>query len=84
MGNPVYATTDTYVDPSVRLQRGQIWDDEDPIVQQHPGHFTDDPYAHGLVRHSGTPPTRTDTAGAVETATAAPGEKRARTSSTRG
>ncbi len=79
MGKPVFATTDTWVDQEVKLQRGQIWDDEDPIVREHPDHFTDDPHAHGLVRHSGTtPPTRTDSAKAAETATAAPGEKRAR------
>lgn len=76
MGKPVYAITNGYVDPSIRVSRGEIWDDDDPIVRQHPQHFTDDPYTHGLLRHSGTPPTRNESAAAVETATATPGEKR--------
>jgi hypothetical protein len=69
MGQPVYSTFSTWVTPTVQLQRGEIWDSDDPVVTSHPDWFTDDPEAHGLLRRSGPAPV-------TEAATADPGEKR--------
>jgi hypothetical protein len=83
VSKPVFAVSDGFIDPTVQLRRGEAWDDEDPIVREHPEHFTDDPYGHGLLRHSGgAHPVRTPDA--VEAATAAPGERRTRTRGDRG
>lgn len=72
MGKPVYATFSTWVTPTVHLNRGEVWDSDDPVVLSHPDWFSDD--AEPFLRrssdgsYSGSP--------TVEQATAAPGEKR--------
>jgi hypothetical protein len=70
----VYATFSTWVTPTVQIQRGEIWDPDDPVVQSHPDWFTSDPT--GLMRRSDPPSIAPMTEPAVEQATAAPGEKR--------
>jgi hypothetical protein len=86
----VFATTTGIVsDPrtgvGVSVHHGTHWPADDPIVKAYPGYFTDDA-RHGLTssRELGddgypvsTSP-RKSVAAPVETATAAPGEKRAR------
>ncbi len=74
----VYATSDTMLSDGTPTRRGELWLADDPLVQQYPQAFTDDPEAAGLVRRSGPAPS-SPSASAVETATAAPGERRTRT-----
>lgn len=69
--NVVYATTDSWITPTVLTRRGEVWAADDPVVAQHPDAFTDDPDQAGVVRRSGPAP-----APVVEQATAAPGERR--------
>lgn len=49
----------------VRMSRGEVWDATDPFVKAHPEFFDE------------SPPDVRRTVAPVETATAAPGEKRA-------
>jgi hypothetical protein len=73
----VYATFSTWVTPTVQIERGEIWDADDPVVASHPDWFTDDPTA--FARRSAADVYNADNAhsGRVEQATAVPGEKRA-------
>lgn len=70
----VYATFSTWVTPTVQVERGQMWEDSDPVVKSHPDWFTTDPSQ--FVRRSGS--YTADSAAKVgpEAATAEPGEKR--------
>lgn len=80
----VYAIFSTWVTPTVQVERGQVWDAEDPVVKSHPDWFTADPAE--FVKRSdaytatteGTvlPEKKTRASSTVETTTAAPGEKR--------
>lgn len=73
----VYATFSTWVTPTVQIQRGEIWDADDPVVASHPDWFTADP--SGFARRSANEAYTAGNAetGNVEQATASPGEKRA-------
>lgn len=68
MANVVYATSNTSVTNKhgviYRINGGEAWDADDPIVKDHPHLFTSDPIK-----------ARTSQ-GWVETATAEPGKKR--------
>jgi hypothetical protein len=81
MSGRVWALFSTWVTPTVMVQRGDVWDASDPVVTSHPDWFTADPEAHGFVKGSGeTPePVTPERAPDVESATAAPGERRTRT-----
>lgn len=74
----VFATTNAVValpgGGQVNVRAGSHWPAEDPIVQAQPSLFSDDA-RHGL--NFSTPPADR-AATAVEQATAAPGERRAR------
>ncbi len=74
MANVVYAIFSTWVTPTVQVEKGQIWDPEDPVVKSHPDWFTDDPSA--FVRRSQMYSAASANAAGPEAATAAPGEKR--------
>ena len=75
--NIVYATGTTSVTApdgsSVTVRHGQHWSAEDPIVRAHPGLFSDNP-CYGLT-FTGEPPVEMSQP-PVESATAAPGERR--------
>jgi hypothetical protein len=87
--NIVFATTSAVVShpetgASVGVNHGTHWPADDPVVLAYPTFFTDDP-RYGLsssrpLDDEGYPVggARTSSAGAVETATAAPGERRNR------
>lgn len=82
MSKPVvYVQTSQWVTPTVFLNKGEIWDAEDPLVRAAPNWFTDDPYAAKLVRTS-TPeqlpvvPDPKPAPKVVEEATAEPGTTR--------
>lgn len=85
MDGYVVATGSGAVAGGWMVRRGELWAQDDPVVTQNPQMFTGDPMVAGLVRTSApqrlsnVPPA----AGAVETATAAPGEQR-RTRTPRG
>jgi hypothetical protein len=70
----VYATFSTWVTPTVQVEKGQMWDDSDPVVRSHPDWFTSDPAE--FVRHSGSYTAATASQVGPEAATANPGEKR--------
>jgi hypothetical protein len=72
MGHVVVIST-AWVDPNLRLDRGDIYADDDPIVLAHPSFFTDDPIGAGLAKSSSVNSSRLP---GSETATAAPGERR--------
>lgn len=84
MAEYVYATFSTWVTPTVQMHKGEIWDASDPVVRSHPDWFTDSP--EQFARRSGpiveeatdNPPLepKADKRPAVESATAAPGERR--------
>lgn len=62
----VYATATTIVGPGrVRIYEGEVWAADDPVVKAHPDLFSDTP---SKLRRTAPAP--------VETASAAPGEKR--------
>jgi len=88
----VFATATLIVsDPktgsSVSVNHGTHWPADDPVVRAYPEFFTNDP-RYGLSSSlpldpegypvTGRPRSTPSTAGATETATAAPGEKRTR------
>jgi hypothetical protein len=51
----------------VTVLKGQVWEGDDPVVKANPDRFADRPeYVHSTTK-----------SGVIETATAAPGEKRA-------
>lgn len=64
MAGIVYPKSTGWVSETVFITEGEPWDADDPFVQRHPEHFSDDPGRS--LRGSGR----------VEQATAAPGEKR--------
>jgi hypothetical protein len=68
----VFANSTVHVRPGVLVTRGEAWSADDPIVQDRPDLFTDDPSEVGALRRSG-PATGHPI---VESATAEPGEKR--------
>lgn len=78
MSGHVFAIFSTWVTPTVQVQKGEIWDADDPVVRSHPDWFTNDPSE--FVRRSdmdtAMPNKPARTMPPVETATAAPGEKR--------
>jgi hypothetical protein len=77
MARPVWATFSSWVTPTVMVQRGEAWADDDPVVTSHPDWFTSDPTQ--FLKRSGMPPAPPAPAADVETATAEPGERRTRT-----
>lgn len=82
MSGHVFATFSTWVTPTVQVQKGEVWDADDPVVRSHPDWFTTD--ASAFTRRSDMDtatanrpmPGSMRTAAPVEQATAAPGEKR--------
>jgi len=70
----VYATFSTWVTPTVQVEKGQMWDDSDPVVRSHPDWFTADPTA--FVRHSGSYTAASAEQVGPEAAVTPPGEKR--------
>lgn len=70
----VYATFSTWVTPTVQVEKGQMWDPEDPVVTSHPDWFTDDPSQ--FVRRSQVYSSASVNAAGPESATAGLGEKR--------
>lgn len=74
MANVVYATFSTWVTPTIHIERGQMWDPEDPVVKSHPDWFTSDPSQ--FVRQSGTYTAQTANSPLPEAAVAGPDEKR--------
>jgi len=73
----VYATFSTWVTPTVQIERGEIWDADDPVVASHPDWFTTDPTAFARRSASDVYNAANAESGKVEQATADPGEKRA-------
>lgn len=73
MSDVVYATFSTWVTPTVQVEKGQIWDANDPVVRSHPDWFTADPsaFARKSVNEVFTAANATS-----ESMSAAPGEKR--------
>lgn len=76
----VFATFSTWVTPTVQIERGEIWDANDPVVQSHPDWFTDDPTPFAR-RSSNDVYSAANAEGGtveppVEQTTAAPGERR--------
>lgn len=81
------ATFSTWVSPTVYVEKGQLWPEDDAVVTSHPDWFVDpeSPEAErlGLVRHTGPKKVKerkveaaTTNPKKVEATTAVPGEKR--------
>jgi len=73
----VYATFSTWVTPTVQIERGEIWDADDPVVASHPDWFTSDPSAFARRSAADVYSAANAETGRVEQATSDPGEKRA-------
>lgn len=80
MSNIVYAVFTAWATQTVKVNKGEVWDANDPVVRKHPSWFTNDPAQ--FIRRSGTHVVTQANAedmhlvSGAEQATAAPGEKR--------
>jgi len=75
----VFATFSTWVTPTVMINKGEAWDERDPVVRSHPDWFSPTPPE---VRTSAAAVFTQESASRarpVEQATANPGEVRSRT-----
>jgi hypothetical protein len=72
----VVATFSTWVTPTVQVLKGDLWDENDPVVRDHPDWFTAHP-GPDQVRTSASPQLPViERPTPVEAATSAPGEVR--------